>query len=112
LKAREALKKLEVDTTDPDEKVGIKIVYDALKQPLRWLVKNAGLDPDYVQLQIEASKEEDYGFDIATLKFGSMKNIIDPAKVVKSAVLNAVSVAINVLTVDVSISEKKNEPIK
>jgi chaperonin GroEL len=114
LRARRVLEKLE--TKNDDEKIGVDIVYQALEQPLRWLAKNSGEDDGYVLKKIENTKEEDYGFNALTGKFGSMTQfgVLDPLKVTRSALQNAASVAMMVLTTEGLITdipeEKKENP--
>ncbi len=100
LRARASLVTLK--PKNEDEKIGIKIVKDALEQPLRWLIKNAGEDDGYIVKKIEESKENDFGYDVMTGKFGSMlkMGILDPLKVTRSALTNAASVAGMVLTTE------------
>ncbi len=94
-----------------DEQLGIDIVRDALEQPLRWLVKNAGEDDGYVLKKIEESKEVDYGYNVLTGEFGSMMKfgILDPLKVTKSALINAASVAMMVLTTECLVTDLPEE---
>jgi chaperonin GroEL len=111
LKARAVLEKLAAD--NEDEKVGIEIVSESLEQPIRWLAKNAGEDDGYVLKKIEESKDGDYGFNALTGEFGSMTKfgILDPLKVTRSALQNAASVAMMVLTTEgliTDIPEEKN----
>jgi chaperonin GroEL len=114
LKARKALKKLSAE--NEDEKVGIEIVSQALEQPIRWLAKNAGEDDGYVLRKIEEASDSDYGFNALTGEFGSMTKfgILDPLKVTRSALQNAASVAMMVLTTEGLITdipeEKKENP--
>src|SRR5258708_2233192 len=100
LRARASLVTLK--PKNEDEKIGIKIVKDALEQPLRWLIKNAGEDDGYIVKKIEESKENDFGYDVMTGKFGSMlkMGILDPLKVTRSALTNAASVTGMVLTTE------------
>lgn len=110
LNARKALGKLTF--TSEDEKLGIEIVKGSLEMPLRWLAKNAGEDDGYVLRKIEDTKDADYGFNALTGEFGSMTKfgILDPLKVTRSAVQNAASVAMMVLTTEglvTDIPEKK-----
>jgi chaperonin GroEL len=100
LKARKALKNLKGISND--ENVGIDIVRKALEQPIRWLAKNAGEDDGYVLKTIEDSKDVDFGFNALTGEFGSMTKfgILDPLKVTRSALQNAASVAMMVLTTE------------
>ncbi|HWA52275.1 MAG TPA: chaperonin GroEL [Patescibacteria group bacterium] len=113
LRAKSALATLR--TENKDEETGVQIVRDALDQPLRWLIKNAGEDDGYIVKKIEESKEMDFGYDVLTGKFGSMlkMGILDPHKVTKSALTNAASVAEMVLTTECLVTdlpEEKKEP--
>lgn len=100
LSAKKALTKLIPD--NEDEKIGIEIVKEALEMPIRWLAKNAGEDDGYVLRKIEDAKNGDYGFNALTGEFGSMTKfgILDPLKVTRSALQNAASVAMMVLTTE------------
>ncbi|MCA9292842.1 MAG: chaperonin GroEL [Phycisphaerales bacterium] len=93
-----------------DEKFGFDIVMRACEAPLKQIVENAGLDGDLV---VEKVKElgGNQGFDVITEKYVDMvkAGIIDPAKVIKSALMNAASVAGLMLTTDVMITELKDE---
>jgi chaperonin GroEL len=111
LRAKVVLDKLTYDFED--EKIGIEIVKESLEQPLRWLAKNAGEDDGYVLRKVEEAKDADYGFDALTGEFGSMTKfgILDPLKVTRSALQNAASVAMMVLTTEglvTDIPEEKN----
>ncbi len=114
LRARKALKSLKADSKD--EQIGIDIVFEALEQPVRWLAKNAGEDDGYVLKKIDEAKDPDYGYNVLTGEFGSMIafGILDPLKVARSALQNAASVAMMVLTTEgliTDIIEKdKKEP--
>lgn len=113
LKARKALVKLEGETKD--EQVGIDIVRDALEQPLRWLSRNAGEDDGYILRKIEEKADADYGYNVMTGEFGSMLKfgLLDPLKVTRSALQNASSVAMMVLTTECLVTDipekEKNE---
>lgn len=99
-----------------DEKVGLDILRHALELPFRWLVKNSGLDDGYYLKLVVESKDADFGVDVANdgvtgsmYKFG----IIDPAKVTRSALQNAASVATMILTTEALVTElpeKKDTP--
>lgn len=105
LRARKAFSKIKIE--NDDEKVGVDIVYHALEQPIRWLAKNAGEDDGYVLKKIEEQKDNDYGYNALTNKFELMtKNgILDPLKVTRSALQNAASVAMMVLTTEGLITD-------
>jgi chaperonin GroEL len=112
LRARQVIKKLKLDG---DEKLGAEIVFDALKEPISWLAKNAGDDEKVVLKKVEDSKDSDYGYNALTGEFGSMSKmgIVDPVKVTRSALQNAASVAKTVLTTEglvTDIPEPKNPP--
>ena len=115
LKARNALKKLRDTLTVADEKTGIDILYSALGEPVRWIAKNAGADEGWVMRKVEEGKALDYGFNAMTMQFGSMleAGVLDPAKVTRSAVQNAASIGMMVLTTEcliTDIPEKKEAP--
>lgn len=107
LRARQALLKLKDGLSDSDKKIGIEILYQALGEPTRWIVRNAGADDGWVLRKIEESKASDYGFNAMTMQFGSMiaAGIVDPAKVTRTAVQNAVSVGMMVLTTEALITD-------
>lgn len=114
LKARIVLDKLKDKTAILDEKQGIEILYAALSQPAARIISNAGEDPGIVMNSISASKVDDYGFNVMTGKYGSMidAGIVDPAKVTRSAVQNAASVGMMVLTTEALVADlpEKNPP--
>ena len=115
LKARKVLVLLKEKLTDDDEKQGVEVLYDALAQPVSWIVKNAGEEPGVIVRDIEASKLDDYGFNVMTMQYGSMltAGIVDPAKVTRSAVQNAASVGMMILTTEALITDlpEKNSSI-
>ena len=105
LRARKALDKVKMDVTD--EQIGVDIVRTALEMPLRYLAKNSGVDDGYVLRKVEDSKQVDYGYNALTDEFGSMyeMGILDPVKVTRSALTNAASVAMMVLTTEGLITD-------
>ncbi len=114
LRARAVLKDLREKSEFEEEKVGVDIVYRALSEPVRMLAHNAGVDEGWVVRKVEESKEKDFGFNCLTLEFGSMykAGVIDPVKVVRTAIENAASVANMILTTEAlvtDIPEKKEE---
>jgi chaperonin GroEL len=96
-----------------DEKTGAEIVAKALEAPLRAIVENAGLEGAVVVNKVKAS-EDGIGFDAVKENYVDMmkEGIIDPVKVTKSALLNAVSVASTLLTTEaaVAIVKEKEAP--
>jgi chaperonin GroEL len=114
LKARKSLIAVRAGLTVEDQKIGVDILSHALEQPLRWIAKNAGADDGWVVRKVEegdksAGKKsnDDYGFNAMTLEFGSMlaAGIVDPAKVTRSAVKNAVSVGTMILTTEALVAD-------
>ena len=96
-----------------DEKVGFDIILSALKSPTRQIVENAGEDGSVVVDAI-LEKEGSYGYNASTYEYGDMfkMGIVDPAKVTRSALQNAASVAGLLLTTDVLVTELKDEKEK
>lgn len=109
IKAMKVLDTLKYDNND--EKVGIDIVKYALEMPTRMLARNAGEDDGYVLRKIKDSKDSDYGYNALTGEFGSMTGfgILDPLKVTRSALQNAASVAMMVLTTEGLITDLPEE---
>ena len=107
LQARKALLALKNKMEFEEEKTGVDIVYKALAEPIRMIAKNAGVDSGWVLKKVEEAKDTDYGFNALTLEFGSMykQGIVDPAKVVRSALENASSVATMILTTEALITD-------
>ncbi|HEF7151554.1 TPA: chaperonin GroEL [Campylobacter jejuni] len=94
-----------------DEAIGAAIVERALRAPLRQIAENAGFDAGVVVNSVENAKDENTGFDAAKGKYVNMleSGIIDPVKVERVALLNAVSVASMLLTTEATISEIKED---
>ncbi|EGM0416903.1 chaperonin GroEL [Campylobacter coli] len=94
-----------------DEAIGAAIVERALRAPLRQIAENAGFDAGVVVNSVENAKDENTGFDAAKGEYVNMleSGIIDPVKVERVALLNAVSVASMLLTTEATISEIKDD---
>lgn len=109
LNARPALDR--VQTCNEDEKFGVQILRRALEEPMRILARNAGEDGAVIIATVrrnqEASGDTTYGYNALTGEFGSMleQGIIDPVKVTRSAVQNAVSIAGLLLTTEALIAD-------
>ena len=103
LRARKALGALKLSA---EEQVGVEILKKALEQPTRWLVENAGGDGGWVVKELQG-KDKNTGFDVVSMEFVNLleKGIIDPAKVTRSALQNAVSVAVNILTTEALVAD-------
>ena len=96
-----------------EEKVGAEILKNALTKPAYHIASNAGEEGAIIVEKIKNSKDVHYGFNAAVAKFDDLFNtgIIDPAKVVRSAVQNATSIAGLFLTTECIITDiKENEP--
>ncbi len=97
----------DMDALPIEEKTGVDIIHKALAQPISMIAQNSGQDAGWVLRTVEDSKIVDYGFDSINLEFGSMfkKGIVDPAKVVRSALENAASVATMILTTEALVTD-------
>ena len=105
-----ASKKVNLDLCG-DEKIGADIVRRALVAPLRQIASNAGFDAGVVSHEIMNSKDDESGFDAVSGKYVNMfeEGIIDPVKVSRVALQNAVSVASMLLTTEATISDIKED---
>ena len=94
----------------PDEKVGADIIRRSLEQPLKLIVENAGFEGAVVLNEVK-QQADDYGYDAEVGEYGPMleRGIVDPAKVTRSALQNAASVASMILTTESIISEIPQE---
>lgn len=114
LRIRDVVKNLKLEG---DEATGAKILHKALEQPTRLIVSNAGEDAGRVLGELERltkeQKNPNLGFDVLTMEYVDMvkSGIIDPAKVARSALQNAVSAAIMIMTTECLVAEapKKDE---
>jgi chaperonin GroEL len=114
IQAAIALDKASPEGLPDDEKVGFKIVKRALEEPIRQIAENAGLDGAVIADQAKKEKKG-VGFDAAKMEWVDMMKagIIDPAKVTRSALQNAASIASLLLTTECAITdipEKKEAP--
>ena len=109
VQARSALDGLRGSLTG-DELIGLEVFSSALSAPLYWIATNAGLDGSVVVNKV-SELPLGQGFNAATLTYGDLlaDGIVDPAKVTRSAVLNAASVARMILTTETAIVEKPAE---
>jgi chaperonin GroEL len=102
LRASKALQSLEVVG---DEHIGAKIIARAIEEPMRWIAANAGHEGSVVVQRVRAMKDEE-GFNAQTERYENLvaAGVIDPTKVVRSALQNAASVASLLLTTEAVIS--------
>jgi len=108
LRARQAISALAGDNLDQD--AGIKIVLRALEEPLRQIVANAGEEPSVILNRV-LEGTGGFGYNAATSVFGDMvaMGVLDPCKVTRSALQNAVSIAGLILTTDCMVAELREE---
>jgi chaperonin GroEL len=112
LRAGRALDKLKLEG---DQAVGLQIIKRAIEEPMRWIAMNAGQEGSIVVSKVKEMKSADDGFNAATETYEDLvkAGVIDPAKVVRSALQNASSIASLLLTTEALVSEipeEKKEP--
>src|SRR6202522_292288 len=107
LRAQKSLDKLEVAE---DQKFGVSIIRRAIEEPARQIVQNAGMEGSIVVNKIKEGKD-DYGYNAATDQYGALlsQGVIDPVKVVRTALQNAASVASLMLTTECLVAERPKE---
>lgn len=114
IQVAECLEKADTSELGDDAKVGFKIVKRALEEPIRQIAENAGLDGAVIADKAKHEKKG-VGFDAAKMEWKDMvaAGIIDPAKVTRSALQNAASVASLLLTTECAITDlpEKNPPM-
>ena len=105
---------LKAKGANPDQQAGIGIVRRALQEPIRQIVQNSGAEGSVIVGKILENASETYGYDAQTGEFGDMikMGIIDPVKVVRSALQDSASVAALLITTEAMIADlpKKSEP--
>ena len=110
IRASETLTAIKSD--NDDEQTGIDVLRRSLLAPIRVIAANSGYEGAVILAKVSDSKEKNFGFDAHKGEYGDMltMGIVDPAKVTRAAVENAVSVAGMILTTEALISEKE-EPM-
>ncbi|MFA0747771.1 chaperonin GroEL [Fervidibacter sp.] len=112
------LDELEKELTDPDEKIGVRIVKRALEEPLRQIAENAGWEGSVVVEKVKQFEPKKVNGDIHFIGFDALREefvdmvergIVDPVKVVRSALENAASIAAMLLTTEAVVAEKPEE---
>jgi chaperonin GroEL len=113
VRAAKALEKLDVikDGGDADEQIGVNIVRRALEEPLRQIVQNAGKEGAVIVERVRADKNDNFGFNAQTEEFEDLvkAGVIDPAKVTRTALQNAASIAGLMLTTEAMVAEIPEE---
>src|SRR6188768_2909270 len=113
LRASNVLHKLKLED---EEKVGSEIVRRAVEAPMRWIATNAGVEGSIVVQKVKDSKDASYGYNASTDTYEDLvkAGVIDPTKVVRSALQNASSIASLLLTTEAMVcdvpEEKKDAP--
>jgi chaperonin GroEL len=107
IRAQKALDGLKVEE---DQKFGVAIIRRAVEEPARQIVQNAGMEGSIVVNKIKEGKD-DYGYNAATDTYGNLlgMGVIDPVKVVRTALQNAASVASLMLTTECLVAERPKE---
>ena len=106
-----AQKALEGLTVNDEQKFGVNIIRRALEEPLRQISANAGEEGSIVVQRVKDGKDNTFGYNAATNEYGDLiaMGVIDPAKVVRSALQNAASVASLMLTTEAMIAERPKD---
>jgi len=99
-------------TENDDQKAGIAIVREAITWPARQIAANAGANGSVVVAKILDKNDNGFGFDAQTCEFGDLmaRGIIDPAKVVRSALQGAASIAGLLITTEAMVAEVPGPP--
>ncbi|MGH7439093.1 MAG: chaperonin GroEL, partial [Polyangiaceae bacterium] len=95
---------------EDEQKAGVQIIRRALEEPLRMIAQNAGLEGSIVVNKVREGKE-DYGYNAASDQYGNLlqMGVIDPVKVVRTALQNAASVAGLMLTTECLVAERPKD---
>ncbi|MER9232175.1 chaperonin GroEL [Mesorhizobium sp. M0622] len=106
LRAATALDNIEVD--NPDQKTGVEIVRRAIEAPVRQIAENAGAEGSIIVGKLRETADFGYGWNAQTNEFGDLysQGVIDPAKVVRTALQGAASVAGLLVTTEAMVAEK------
>lgn len=106
IRAQQSLADFKAETSE--QQTGVTIVTRALEEPLRQIVNNAGGEPSVVVNKVRESGDKTFGFNARVQEYGDLvsQGVIDPTKVVRTALENAASVAGMMLTTEAMIAEK------
>jgi chaperonin GroEL len=98
----------DLEGSNPDQTAGIKIVARAIEAPLRQIAENAGVDGAVVAGKVRESSDLSFGFNAQTEEYGDLFTfgVIDPAKVVRTALEDAASVAGLLITTEAMVADK------
>lgn len=111
VRAAKALDNFDTESEDSDEQIGVSIVRRALEEPLRQIANNAGKEGAVVVGRVSDENDDKFGFNAATEKFEDLvaAGVIDPAKVTRTALQNAASIAGLMLTTEAMIADAEEE---
>lgn len=100
-----------MDAVNDDQKAGIKIVKNAIQAPIRQIAENAGVDGAEVVSKLKDSKDTNFGFNAQSFKYVDMikDGVIDPTKVVRTALEDAASIASLIITTEAIITDKPSD---
>jgi chaperonin GroEL len=110
-----AVKKLNELKLEGDQRIGVNLIKRAIEEPLRWIANNAGVEGSIVVQKVADAKDEAWGFNAQDETYEDLvaAGVIDPTKVVRTALQNASSIASLLLTTEAlvaEIPEEKKEP--
>jgi chaperonin GroEL len=109
VRVREKIKNFKVD--DADEQIGVQIILRALEEPLRQIAENAGAEGSIVLDKVRSNKNHNFGYNAQTDDYEDLveAGVIDPAKVTRTALQNAASIASLLLTTECVVVERKED---
>jgi chaperonin GroEL len=109
--AAKVLNAISKNLANDDQRVGVEIVRRAIEAPIKQISENAGVDGAVVAQKVKESKETNFGYNALTHEYGDLvkMGVIVPAKVERSALQNAASIASLLLTTDAIVSEIKED---
>jgi len=108
IRAVKALNQLKLDG---DQQIGVNLIKRAIEEPMRWIANNAGAEGSIVVQKVGESKDEEWGFNAQDEKYENLvqAGVIDPTKVVRTALQNASSIASLLLTTEALVCEIPEE---
>ena len=111
LRSQKSLDKLKLKLEHEDEQIGVEILRRALEAPLRWIAQNAGAEGSIVVEKIRGNKGASYGYNAQTNVYEDLveAGVIDPTKVVRTALQNASSIAGLLLTTEAVVVDKPED---
>jgi chaperonin GroEL len=113
IRAQKSLDKMYAQSKSDDEKFGIRLLIEALEEPTRMIAENAGLEGAVVVNRVRGLQNPNHGWDADRDRWGDMfeLGIVDPVKVSRSALENAVSISALVLTTETLVAELPQAPV-